>query len=99
MIVKMVEKRSFHRRIFGRYPRRGVSSKSHRKRIKFCLKKKIDKKETTRKVHVRANHCGVRGWRWHVCSKLDLPYYNTEKKWVNDFFLEICCTSTSLQIT
>ena len=24
----------------------------------FVKKKKIDKKETTRKVHVRANHCG-----------------------------------------
>ena len=43
MIVKMVEKRSFHRRIFGRYPRRGVLSKSHRKQIKLCLKKKRKK--------------------------------------------------------
>ena len=44
----------------------------------MLTKKYIDKKETTRKVHVRAKHCGVQGWRWHVCSKLDFPYYNTE---------------------
>ena len=67
---KMVETISFHRRIFGRYLRRGVFYESHRKRIEFYLKKKQKKnnkiknnKKTTRKVCVRAKHCGVRGWR------------------------------------
>ena len=37
---KMVETISFHRRIFGRYLRRGVFYESHRKRIEFYFKKK-----------------------------------------------------------
>ena len=36
----MVETISFHRRIFGRYLRRGVFYESHRKRIEFYFKKK-----------------------------------------------------------
>ena len=40
---KMVETISFHRRIFGRYLRRGVFYESHRKRIEFYLKKKQNK--------------------------------------------------------
>ena len=82
---KMVETISFHRRIFGRYLRRGVFYESHRKRIEFYLKKKAkqnkkikNNKKTTRKVRVRAKHCGVRGWRWHTRSKFDLSYWNTE---------------------
>ena len=51
---KMVETISFHRRIFGRYLRRGVFYESHRKRIEFYLKEKKPKqnkkiKKTTRK--------------------------------------------------
>ena len=50
----MVETISFHRRIFGRYLRRGVFYESHRKRIEFYLKEKKPKqnkkiKKTTRK--------------------------------------------------
>ena len=40
---KMVETISFHRRIFGRYLRRGVFYESHRKRIEIYLKKKQNK--------------------------------------------------------
>ena len=40
---KMVETISFHRRIFGRYLRRGVFYESHRKQIEFYLKKKQNK--------------------------------------------------------
>ena len=41
-------------------------------------KKKIKKKLQEKYMYVQTI-AGVRGWRWHVCSKLDLPYYNTEK--------------------
>ena len=47
---KMVETISFHRRIFGRYLRRGVFYESHRKRIEFYLKKKSKTKQKDKKT-------------------------------------------------
>ena len=46
----MVETISFHRRIFGRYLRRGVFYESHRKRIEFYLKKKSKTKQKDKKT-------------------------------------------------
>ena len=72
---KMVETISFHRRIFGRYLRRGVFYESHRKRIEFYLKKKAKQnkkikkqQENNKKSACTCKTMRVRGWRWHTRS-------------------------------
>ena len=99
----MVETISFHRRIFGRYLRRGVFYESHRKRIEFYLKKKAkqNKKIKEQQENNKKGACTcktLRGARMEMTYPFKirfviLKYRNNQ---VNDCFLELCCKLCSV---
>ena len=71
---KMVETISFHRRILGRYLRRGVFYESHRKRIEFYLKKKKAKQNKKIKEQQENNKKGACTCKTLRGARMEMTY-------------------------